>query len=67
MKNEFKNIQLISNDKNHGKGYAIQSGIKLVNTELIGIFDADLEYSSVDLKNIYDYIQSRLFVVRFCI
>ena len=59
LKNEFKNIQLISNDKNYGKGYAIQSGIKLVNTELIGIFDADLEYSSVDLKNIYEYIQSK--------
>ena len=44
---KFKNIKII-NQKNQGKGRAVQNGIKKASGELILIQDADLEYDPKD-------------------
>ena len=48
---KFKNIILI-NQKNRGKGYAVQAGIKKSTGQIILIQDADLEYDPKDYINL---------------
>lgn len=43
-KNNSKNIQIIYQGKNQGKGAALKSGFKLAKGDIIIIQDADLEY-----------------------
>ena len=51
---EYKNIHLIENPINKGKGYALRLGIAKASGYLIGIFDADLEYSASDLEKLIE-------------
>ena len=44
IKTQKDSIQLISHQKNKGKGYSIQSGIKRVTGDYVIIQDGDLEY-----------------------
>ena len=53
-----KNVQIIFNKKNIGKGGSVQKGIKLSSGDLIAIFDLDFEYSSKDLVNILNSFDS---------
>lgn len=58
----IKNIQLISSsvkffqEKNMGKGAAIRKGIELATGNIIGIQDADFEYSVKDIPMILEPI-----------
>jgi glycosyltransferase involved in cell wall biosynthesis len=45
---KFKDVKIILQDKNHGKGYAIRTGIKYAHGDIILIQDADLEYDPQD-------------------
>ena len=47
-----KNVHIIFNEKNIGKGGSVQKGIKHSNGDVIAIFDLDLEYCSKDLVHI---------------
>jgi dolichol-phosphate mannosyltransferase len=49
---EYKNIHLIENPVNKGKGFAVRLGIAKAKGYFVGIFDADLEYSASDLGNL---------------
>lgn len=51
-----KQIKLISNKKNMGKGYAIRVGFKNAFGSIIGIQDADMEYSPLDYKKLLEPI-----------
>ena len=44
--------KLINLEKNKGKGFAIQSGLKLVTGEYVIFQDADLEYDPSEYKNL---------------
>ena len=45
---KFKNLKIIENSKNYGKGYSIRSGLKYVSNQIVIIQDADLEYDPND-------------------
>ena len=47
---EYKNIVVLNSHQNQGKGAAIRNGIEKCSGKIISIFDADLEYSSIDLE-----------------
>jgi glycosyltransferase involved in cell wall biosynthesis len=53
-----KNIKVIFQDKNYGKGYAIRTGINHINGEITIIQDADLEYDPQDYLKLIDPIIS---------
>lgn len=57
-KNE--NIKIISNETNHGKGFAIREGIKNSTGEIILIQDADLEYNPLEHNRLLDPIAENL-------
>ena len=50
---KYKNIVVLNSHQNQGKGAAIRNGIKKCSGKIISIFDADLEYSSIDLEYVY--------------
>ena len=52
LEKKYELIKLINFDKNRGKGFAVNIGIKEASGGIIGIFDADLEYSSEDLNDL---------------
>lgn len=54
--NQFKNIKLIS-QKNRGKGYAVQNGIKNAKGHYILIQDADLEYNPTDYIQMFNKLK----------
>ena len=45
---KFKNLKIIENSKNYGKGYSIRNGLKYVSNQIVIIQDADLEYDPND-------------------
>jgi len=47
---KHKNIEIINNNRNRGKGSALSSAIRQVTTTHIAIHDADLEYNPEDYK-----------------
>lgn len=47
-----KDIKIISFSQNRGKGFAIKAGVEQSKGEIIGIYDADQEYSSADLSEL---------------
>ena len=54
-----KDIKIIFNKINQGKGSAIKSAQKFVKGDYVAIQDADLEYNPNDLTKIYNYIKSK--------
>ena len=50
LKSKGKIDHLILHEKNYGKGYAIQTGLKMCLGEITVIQDADLEYDPVDFQ-----------------
>ncbi|MBU0666430.1 MAG: glycosyltransferase family 2 protein, partial [Nanoarchaeota archaeon] len=51
-----KNIHLITNSKNVGKGFAIRTGLKRVIGDIVLIQDADLEYDPRDYPRLLEPI-----------
>ena len=51
-----KNIKLITNNKNCGKGYCVRKGISVSEGEIILIQDADLEYEPEDYNSLINPI-----------
>ena len=47
-----KNIQIINNDRNYGKGFCIKNAIKFINCEYFIVHDADLEYNPYDILDL---------------
>ena len=54
-----KEIQIILQEKNHGKGYAIRTGLKKARGEYIIIQDADLEYDPGEIKKLLEYAEKK--------
>ncbi|OUX37585.1 MAG: hypothetical protein CBE33_02910 [Candidatus Pelagibacter sp. TMED273] len=54
---DYPYIKLLNNPKNLGKGNAIKEGFNHASKDIIGVFDADLEYSPKDLKKLYEIIK----------
>ena len=50
--NNINNLKLLFHDKNHGKGYAVKTGIEVVTGDLVLIQDADLEYDPFDYNKL---------------
>ncbi len=48
IKNSASNIKVVLHDKNRGKGFAIRSGLKKAEGDIVIIQDADLEYDPKD-------------------
>ena len=51
-----KNYELVLLKKNHGKGYAIKEGIKIVEGYYTLFIDSDLEYQPQDLYEMYNVV-----------
>ena len=56
LQNKHEFIKLIESKENKGKGHALKLGINVASKKYIGVLDADLEYSSNDLKNLFKEI-----------
>ena len=50
--NSINNLKILFHDKNHGKGYAVKTGIEVVTGDLVLIQDADLEYDPYDYNKL---------------
>ena len=48
----LKNLKIINNHNNKGKGYAIKTGLKYVRNDIVIIQDADLEYDPSDYPSL---------------
>lgn len=57
IKNEDARIEIISNKVNNGKGHAITSAKKYINTSHVAIHDADLEYFPEDLASMWERVE----------
>ena len=55
---KYENITLINSTENKGKGFAVQLGIQNAIGDLVGIYDADQEYSTSDVKRLVDCIRN---------
>ncbi len=55
---KLKKIRII-NQKNQGKGKAVQVGISKSTGEYVVIQDSDLEYSPKDIKRLYNFTNNR--------
>ena len=58
LEESYENITLLDSKENIGKGHAVQLGFKKAAGDFIGIYDADQEYSSSDLKKLVDCIRT---------
>ena len=56
LEEKYENVTLIDSQENKGKGSAVQLGLQNVTGDLIGIYDADQEYSASDLKRLVDCV-----------
>ena len=56
--NATDDFKIIFNNKNYGKGYCIQEGIKKSTGEIIVIQDADLEYDPTDIPKLVNLIKN---------
>ena len=54
---DYPYIKLLNHSKNLGKGNAIKEGFNLASKDIIGVFDADLEYSPKDVRKLYEIIK----------
>tara|TARA_X000000368_G_C23036952_1_gene714989 strand:- start:894 stop:1610 length:717 start_codon:yes stop_codon:yes gene_type:complete len=53
IEKKHNHVQLISLDKNQGKGNAVHEGLKFINTSHVIVHDADLEYFPSDIVKMY--------------
>jgi len=51
-----KEITLIHNERNRGKGYAVKAALDYVKSEYVALLDADLCHSSSDVKRLIGHI-----------
>ena len=58
LEEKYENIIVIDSKENKGKGFAIQLGLQNITGDLIGIYDADQEYSASDLKRLVDCVRN---------
>jgi|TARA_B110000003_G_scaffold275873_1_gene319869 glycosyltransferase involved in cell wall biosynthesis len=58
-KNHPNNIKILSHDKNLGKGAAIRTGISNLESEIVLIQDADLEYDPSDYPTLLNPILTK--------
>ena len=54
LKQQDSRIEIISNEINRGKGFAITSAKNHINTSHVAIHDADLEYFPQDLATMWE-------------
>jgi glycosyltransferase involved in cell wall biosynthesis len=52
LQKQSEKIRVILQDKNYGKGYAIRTGLKAVQGDIVLIQDADLEYDPREYPNL---------------
>ena len=55
---KFKNLTIITHEKNQGKGAAVKTGINKATGDYILIQDADLEYDPKDILRLVDQIKT---------
>ncbi len=53
----IKNIEIINNSQNRGKGFSIRKSLKIAKGDYILIQDADLEYDPEDYEKLLDPIK----------
>ena len=53
IERNYSHVQLISIEKNQGKGNAVHEGLKFVETSHVIVHDADLEYFPSDIVEMY--------------
>lgn len=58
LEEKYENITLIDSKENKGKGFAVQLGLQNATGDLVGIYDADQEYSVFDLKRLVDCVRN---------
>ena len=58
LEEKYDNIFLIDSKENKGKGFAVQLGLQNATGDLVGIYDADQEYSASDLKRLVDCVRN---------
>lgn len=63
LNKEIKELYLIENDKNYGKGYSIRKGFKSSCGEIILISDADLSTPIEEFDKLYDYYKKNESIV----
>jgi len=57
LEQKYDSIRLINFKENRGKGFAVRTGIQESSGDIVGIFDADLEYSTEDLNDLIECIR----------
>lgn len=55
---KYPNVRLIRHRKNRRKAYALNTGLKYVNTELIGFLDSDSILTKNSLRNMVGYLSN---------
>lgn len=50
LKKKYRNLRIIRNNTNRGRGFALKKGVEAARGGVIGIIDADMQYSPNDLK-----------------
>ena len=60
---DTKDIKIVNNSSNQGKGYCVSRGIKIATGDYIIIQDADLEYNPKDFKKMIKLITNKNNVV----
>ena len=59
LKSKDKIDHLILQEKNYGKGFAIQTALKMCSGKIIIIQDADLEYDPMDFQRMLDTMKQK--------
>jgi len=57
LEQKYDSIRLINFKENRGKGFAVKTGMQESSGDIVGIFDADLEYSTEDLNDLIEFIR----------
>jgi len=52
------NINVVSHERNKGKGAALRTGFQLATGDFVAVQDADLEYDPADLKRLLEPLRS---------
>ncbi len=63
LKKEIKNLKIIENNKNFGKGYSLKKGIKISKGEIILFTDADLSTPIKEFEKLHKFYKSKYTIV----